>query len=106
MTKLMSPADAAKALDISPRALREHVKDGTITFVITGRGKKRPRIKFGARDLEEFEEDRRLRNAPPGSEPCQSIGPSTRGSTSTTSNSNVVAFTALRARRTSATPKP
>lgn len=109
MTGLLTPAQAAKALTIKPRTLREHVKDGTITYVITGRGKKRPRIAFAQSDLDAFEEDRRRRNLPivETREPsCPSTGRAKAHSIITTSGSTVVAFSDLQKRRAGATPKP
>mgnify|MGYP000533564334 CR=1 FL=1 len=66
---LLSPDEAAAGLRISRKTLRGHVKDGTLRYVIIGRGTKRPRIAFTPADRAEFEDRQRRRNAP-----CPSTG--------------------------------
>jgi hypothetical protein len=102
---LYSLAEAAAYLTIAVRTLRGHVKDGTISYVVTGRGKKRPAYAFAQADLDAFEEQRRRRRIPIVSRACPSSGRPAASTTITTSGSGVIAFTELRARRASATPK-
>jgi len=70
MTALLSPKAAALDLEISVKTLRGHVADGSIAFIIVGRGKKRPRIAFDLPDIEAFKRERsagppRIEQAPP-----------------------------------------
>ena len=60
----MTPAEAAAHLRISVKTLRGHVRDGSIRYIMTGRGAKRPGKAFAMADLTEFEERRRRRDAP------------------------------------------
>jgi hypothetical protein len=98
---LLSPTEAAAELKITLKTLRGHVADGSIAFVITGRGKKRPRYAFAKVDLDAFEEARRRRRLPAeGRKQCRSTAREALNSTVTTSGGEVVAFSALRARQT------
>jgi excisionase family DNA binding protein len=103
VSALLTPAEAARDLKISVRTLRGHVDDGAIRYIIVGRGKKRPRIAFAPADIEEFERQRRRRKAKIETKPCRSIGRKARHTGITTSGSNVVAFSALRANAPSPT---
>ena len=100
---LLKPAEMAAQLRISEKQLADLVRDGEVGFVNVGRGKKKPRILFTQADRDEFIERRRARKSPPS---CQSIGRKARRSISTTSGSEVVAFSALRSARASAKRKP
>jgi hypothetical protein len=93
---LLSPAATAEKLEISERTLREHVRDGSIVYVVKGRGTKRPRKGFLLSDIEDFKRERRRRSEP---EPCPSTDHEDRGSTSTTSGAEIVGFSALQAKR-------
>ena len=87
MNDLLSPDQAAAKLDISTKTLREHVRAGEIAFIPTGRGEKRMRMKFDERDILEFIERRRKRL-------CPSISQPKAHTTTTTSSSKVIGFTA------------
>ena len=76
---LLSQADAADALDISVKALRQEVKSGKIRFILIGK-----RRKFAKRDLEEFIEQGRIS--------WPSVAGSGRPTGNSTSRSRVVGF--------------
>ncbi|WP_147151693.1 helix-turn-helix domain-containing protein [Reyranella soli] len=99
-TELRSPAEIAARLHCSPRTLAEHVRTGGLRYVIIGHGTKRPRKMFTDADVEEFIERQTRRDVP-----CQSTSPRARRSTTTTSNSEVIAFTALRKRLSAEKPR-
>jgi hypothetical protein len=98
---LLTPKMAAHHLGISVKTLTGHADDGEIRYIDSGRGKKKIRRKYTRDDLEEFKERRARRDTP-----CQSTGTRKARSTTMTSNTNVVGFTALRDARTSAKLKP
>src|ERR1700730_4155099 len=98
---LLSPKIAAGLLHISIKTLSGFVSDGEIRYVNVGRGKVKRRIMFTETDLAAFIERRARRDVP-----CQSTSTRTARSTISTSNTSVVAFTALRNARTSAKQKP
>jgi excisionase family DNA binding protein len=100
MTNLMDGKEAAKWLKITEDQLAALVHDGEISYINTGRGKKRPRRRFAEEDLEEFKARRRRR------EVCLSGNPKTRRSTDMTSGSAVIGFTAQRNARLAKKPRP
>lgn len=88
---LLSPKQAAAELQMTLKTLRGHVADGTIAYVITGRGKKRPRYAFAPEDLEAYRSHQRRRNLP-----CQPTGRAAQRSMSSIFATNVVGFSARR----------
>lgn len=52
---LLSQGEAAKALGVSPKTLRDQVKAGKLRFILIGK-----RRKFTVKDLEEFIEENRV----------------------------------------------
>jgi excisionase family DNA binding protein len=87
MSALLSADEAAEQLQMSTKTLRRHVKDGTIGYIVTGRGFQRQRIAFDPVDIEAFKSERRRR-----SPPCQSTAPRVTPSTTSTSKSVVIGF--------------
>ena len=100
MNPLLNPDEAARWLGVSTKTMKGYVDDGDLRYINLGRGKKKRRMMFTEADLQEFVERRAQRETP-----CQSIVRKAPRSTTSTSNSGVVAFTALRERRTGVTPK-
>jgi excisionase family DNA binding protein len=98
---LLTRAEAAKLLRITPEQLAEHVRDGELPYINVGRGVKRPRMRFTELDLAEFIERRKRRCAT-----CPSISRDDRRTTDTTSSSKVIGFMALRDARRAAKQKP
>jgi excisionase family DNA binding protein len=90
MTELLSPREAAKALNISVDTLRDHVAQGSIRYVQIGASKRRPRKAFTPGDLEEFITNQTRRSAAL----CPSTKIRARHSGSMTSSAEVVAFAA------------
>jgi excisionase family DNA binding protein len=99
---LFSPADAAEYLTITVKTLRAHVRDGSISYIQTGRGKKRPHYAFARADLDAFAEARRRRQTV--SVPCPSIDRKAPPDTSSTSGSTVIGFVERRAQLNAARP--
>ncbi|WP_074830398.1 MULTISPECIES: helix-turn-helix domain-containing protein [Bradyrhizobium] len=97
--ELLDKKEAAKRLKITEDQLAGLVEDGEISYINTGRGKKRPRRRFTEKDLEEFVERRRRR------ESCLSTSPKNHRSTNTISGSGVIGFTARRNAQIAKTPK-
>ncbi|WP_294539209.1 helix-turn-helix domain-containing protein [uncultured Rhodoblastus sp.] len=56
----LSVGEAARALGVSSKTLRGHVKDGAIPWISIGRGKDRKRRKFDPQDLETFKQSRKI----------------------------------------------
>jgi predicted site-specific integrase-resolvase len=98
MTDLKTPAEAAAALHCSQKTLAGHVRSGALRYVIVGLGKKRPRRMFTAEDIQDFIERQMRRDTP-------ATAPRTHRTTTSTSRSDVIAFTALRDARNAAKPK-
>lgn len=97
---LLTAAQAASYLAITVEQLLAHVEDGAIKYINVGRGKKRPRYQFDPTDLDIFKDSRTITEPP-----CQFLSPKNpRPITGSTSKSNVVGFTALRAARMKKTP--
>jgi hypothetical protein len=98
---LLTMAQAAARLGITIEQVKAHVDDGALRYVNVGRGKKRPRYRFTPVDLDEFIANRTMQE-----QPCRSIAPKrTEASTSSTSRSKVIGFTARRAALLAAKPK-
>src|SRR5215831_14363000 len=100
MTDLRTPVEVAARLRCSRKTLNEHVRLGTLRYVVVGCGSKRPRRMFTDADVKEFIERQTRRNMP-----CPSTSQKARRSTTTTSGGEVTAFTALRDERTAGKPK-
>lgn len=99
---LLNPAKAADHLGISPKTLRGHVHDGSLGYIVVGRGSKRRRIKFDRIDLDDFKQNHRRQETPP----CHSSAKARyAGATTSTSKSGVLDFAALSAARTTAKRK-
>src|SRR5262245_46941191 len=101
MTDLRTPAEVAARLRCSRKTLNEHVRMGALRYIIIGCGSKRPRRMFTDADVDQFIERQSRRDVP-----CQFTDRRARRSTTSTSGSAVIAFTALRNARTDAKPKP
>ena len=83
--------DTARLLSMDESTLRAHVLAGNIRFIRTGLGIKSIRREFRLSDVLEFlEKMSRVE--------CPSTSVKTRRITTTTSNSEVIGFTALRAK--------
>src|ERR1700731_84105 len=100
MAQLLDGKEAAKWLKITEDQLAALVHDGEISYINTGRGKKRPRRKYTEEDLKEFIARRRRR------EVCLSGSPKIHRSTDTISGSAVIGFTALRNAQLAKKPRP
>ena len=98
--KLLTLDDAAQHLNVTSDQVTAFVQDGELRYINVGRGKKRPRMRFTVADLDEFIEARRRRDVA-----CQSTRNPTHRSTTSTSKSEVIGFTALRAARLAGTRK-
>jgi hypothetical protein len=82
--------ETAKLLGLDEKTLRGHVRRGNIRYLSIGFGEKRPRREFRLADILEFLERMSRRE-------CPSTAPRTRRSTTSTSSSAVIGFTARRA---------
>ena len=102
MTELRTPREAAKLLRVSIKTLNGHIRDGELRYINIGRGAKKPRKMLTDMDIDEFIQRRTRRNVPQ----CQSTSRKARPTSNTTSNGEVLAFTALQRERTGAKLKP
>jgi excisionase family DNA binding protein len=100
-TPLRSPQSAAERLGVSVKTLNGYVADGELRYINVGRGTKKVRRRFTDEDLDDLIQRRAQRDMP-----CQSTGTKIARSTTSTSSSRVLAFTALRDVRASERPKP
>ena len=57
--QLMTPAQAAKMLNVSVRLLRQHVRAGEISYVVIGMGSKYKRRRFASSDIARFQDRHR-----------------------------------------------
>ena len=89
MTVLRTPKQAAERLQTSVAQVIGLVHDGELKYVNIGRGKKKPRMRFTDDDLDELIERRKRR------EVCQSTRLQNRRIGNMTSQSEVIAFSAL-----------
>src|SRR5262245_28942520 len=100
MSDLKTPRETATRLRCSVKTLAMHVRSGALRYVIIGHGTKRPRRMFTEADINEFIECQTRREVP-----YPYTNRKARRSTTSTSNGDVVAFTALRSKRTGAKQK-
>jgi hypothetical protein len=99
---LLTPKQAAADIGISVKTLTGHANDGEIRYINVGRGKKKTRRMYDPNDIKEFKERRARREVPQ----CQSTATRKARSTTTISDSKVIAFTALQNARTNVTQNP
>ena len=93
---LLTEAEAATALHVSPRTLRALRGDGKIRYVRIS-----PRVvAYTTADIEEYIERQTKQDAPK----CPSTNPRKAGSGTSISDSKVIGITALRDARRSGTP--
>ena len=88
---LFTKAEAAAKLNMSVKALMEHIRAGRLRFINIGSGKTRKRHRFTSYNLMTFIENQKVRETPA----CQSTKALDPHFTDTTSKSSTVAFTAL-----------
>src|SRR5450631_1545589 len=86
---LLLPKMAAEYLGVSTKTLNGYVRRGELRYIDVGSGGVKQRRRYTEDDLDDFVNRRAKRNVP-----CQST--STRTVRSTTSNSKVIGFMALR----------
>jgi hypothetical protein len=98
--ELRTPAEAAAKLRCSLKTLKGHVAAGTLKYVAIGHGSKRPRKMFTDADLDAFIAAQTRKDVP-----CPSTRTRARHSSSSTSGSTVIAFTAQQRPGTDAKPK-
>src|SRR5260370_33780551 len=91
MGELMTLRDAAQLLKITPEQVSAHVRDGELTYVNVGRGRKRPRMRFTHQNIDGFIERRTRRGVL-----CPSTSLRNRLIAASTSGSEVIGFTARR----------
>lgn len=91
--------ETARLLGFDEKTLRAHVREGNIRYLSVGFGEKRPRREFRLADILEFLERMSRRE-------CPSTAPRTRRSTTSTSSSEVIGFTARREALIAARRKP
>src|SRR5262245_54416926 len=97
---LRTPAEAASKLGCSIKTLNGHIVSGALGYVIIGHGKKRPRKMFTDGDLNAF-----IINQTRKDVPCPSTASRARRSSTSSSGSEVIAFTAAPKPRPGAKPK-
>src|SRR5262245_53826921 len=90
---LKTAAQAAAKLGCSIKTLNGHVDAGELRYVIIGHGKKRPRRMYADADLDEFITAQTRKDSP-----CPSDATRGRRSGSTTSESEIIAFSEVRKR--------
>jgi hypothetical protein len=98
---LRTRREAAARLRCSLKTLNGHVRSGALRYVIIGHGKRRPLRMFTDGDLDALIESQTRKDVP-----CPSTPTRARRTTHMTSNSEVVAFTALPKPNRSEKPKP
>ena len=98
---LLLPKMAAERLGVSTKTLNGYVRGGELRYIDVGGGGVKQRRRYTEDDLDDFVNRRAKRNVP-----CQSTSTKTVRSTTSTSNSKVIGFMALRDARTSAKLKP
>jgi hypothetical protein len=92
---LLTLAQAAGRLGCSIKTLKGHVESGALGYVVIGHGSKRPRKMFTAADLDAFITNQTRKDSPI----CPSTKTRARLSSTSTSSSEVIAFTARRGAR-------
>jgi Helix-turn-helix domain len=97
---LRTPAEAARKLRCSPKTLAGHVASGALRYVLIGHGRKRRRMMFTDADIDEF-----IANQTRKDHPCPSTPSRVRHTSTSTSASEVIAFTGQPRPRPGAKPK-
>jgi Helix-turn-helix domain len=98
---LLTMAEAAAKLGCSIKTLKAHVEAGALSYVVIGRGSKRPRKMFTAADLNEFIANQTRKDSPA----CPSTATRARHSGNSTSSGDVIAFSAQPKPQTGGKPK-
>jgi|SRR6516165_11718572 len=88
-SRLLTPKEVMALLRCSRKTLNAYVRSGALRYIQTGTGTKRPRRMFIVADVDEFIEVRRRKDVP-----CPSTVPKARRTITSTSNGEVIAFTA------------
>jgi excisionase family DNA binding protein len=89
----MTLKDAAARLNTTTDQVKSLVRDGKLKYINIGTGKIKPRYRFAETDIDDFEQQQRVREEPS----CRfSNRKSQRHIIGSTSSSQVVGFTALR----------
>ena len=99
---LFTKAEAAAKLNMSVKALMEHIRTGRLRFINIGSGTQRKRHRFTSYNLMTFIENQKIREVPQ----CPSTSASKAKPTALTSNSKAVDFLAIQKPQTGKTPKP
>jgi hypothetical protein len=99
---LLTPAAVARKLGCSEKTLRAHVATGDLRYVSIGKGTKRRRMMFTPADLDEFIANRTRKDLPCPSTRTETVA---RRISTSTSNCEVIGFTARRNARRAAKPK-
>ena len=97
---LRTPDEAARKLGCSVKTVNAHVAAGDLRYVSIGKGTKRTRKMFTDADLNEF-----ITNQTRKDLPCLSDATRARRSGNTASKSEIVSFSEVQRRRTSAKPR-
>ena len=90
--------DLCALLRMDPKTLRDHCRAGNIRFILKGMGESRPRREFTLSDVMGFFK-RRARDE------CLSTGRRARRSSTSTSSTPVIDFTARQSRRSGDLPR-
>jgi hypothetical protein len=99
MTTLMTLREAAGRLKSTADQVIGLVNDGKLTYINIGRGKIKPRYRFADSDINEFEDQQRVREEP---RRCLSIKEKARRTTNSIAGSKVIGLEELRKQRTNA----
>jgi hypothetical protein len=99
---LRTLAEGAAKLGCSIRTLRGHIASGALRYVVIGHGKKRPRKMLTDADINTFIANQTRKDSPA----CLSTKTHARHTGTSTSKSEVIAFTARRNVRPGGTRKP
>jgi hypothetical protein len=94
--------EGAARLGCSVRTLRGHIASGTISYVVIGHGKKRPRKMLTDADLDAFIANQTRKDLPTS---CPSIAMRARNTGTSTSKCEVIAFSARPNARPGVKPK-
>jgi hypothetical protein len=98
---LLTPAEAARKLGCSIKTLNAHVASSALRCIDIGRGRKRRHIRFAPADLDEFIANQTRKDSPA----CPSTLSRARHTSTSNSESVVIAFTAAPKPRPGAKPK-
>jgi hypothetical protein len=98
---LKTLAEGAAKLGCSVKTVKGYIASGALRYIAMGHGSKRQRRMLADADLEDFIAARSRRDSPA----CQSIKVHARRSGTSTSSSEVIAFSARRSARLGARPK-